>query len=344
MRPCFCMDSFAFTFPSGTTQYCFEASMQDLYDIAPPANTIIISDETVAALHKEKVQAYRMLTFPAGEEHKNWNTIAFLANQLLELGAHRETLLLGLGGGVVTDITGFLASIYMRGIKFAYVPTTLLGMVDASIGGKNGINTGKHKNLLGTIKQPKFILYHTAFLSTLPDEQWSNGFAEIIKYGYIADTRIITNLQQANINWFQKHPQQLSALIAGVADIKNKIVNADEQESGIRQVLNFGHTAGHAFELMHQLPHGHAIGLGMLVAMRLSGHFKSLPPSAMEQLTHLLAQYGLPTIHDYDKQEALEIMRGDKKGKEGIINYILLEKPGIAVVHKLSLEEIRPFL
>lgn len=338
------MRSFAFTFPSGTTEYHYEATIDDLREKAPPATTIIITDENVAKLYAAKLEDYRIITLPAGEEHKTWITVEQLAKKLMELGAHRGTLLAGVGGGVVTDITGFLASVYMRGLKFAFVPTTLLGMVDAAIGGKNGVNVGLHKNMLGTISQPQFILYNTDFLLTLPDEQWSNGFAEIIKYGYIADARILTTLQQSNIAFFQKHPQQLGELIAGAADIKNKIVHADEQETGMRKMLNFGHTAGHAFEMMHNLPHGYAVGLGMMIAMRLSRAYQAMPEPTQHQLADLLMQYGLPVTLDYDPQQALDIMKGDKKGSDGSIDYVLLEKPGVAAIRKLKLAEILPHL
>ena len=338
------MHSYAFTFPSGTTAYHFEAMIEDLHELAPPATSIVITDDTIAALHADKLEGYRMLTIPPGEGSKTGTTIEQLSAQLLELGAHRGTLLIGLGGGVVTDLTGFLASVYMRGIAFAFVPTTLLGMVDAAIGGKNGVNVGVHKNMLGTIRQPQFILFHTEFLLTLPAEQWSNGFAEIIKYGYIADARILTTLSQADVVYFQKHPYQMGELIAGCVDIKNKIIHADEYETGLRKTLNFGHTAGHAFEMLGNLPHGYAVGLGMMVAMRLSGQHKGLADTAKEQLGELLTRYGLPAEIPFDPQQTIEIMRMDKKQKDGHIDYVLIEKPGVAVIHPLTPEEIMPHL
>ncbi len=338
------MRSFAFTFPSGTTEYLYEATIDDLHEAAPPATSIIITDENVAALHAPKLDGYRTIAVPSGEAAKTFSTIEHLAKKLVELGAHRGTMLVGVGGGVVTDITGFLASVYMRGLTFAFVPTTLLGMVDAAIGGKNGVNVDNHKNMLGTIRQPKFILYDTGFLLSLPNEQWSNGFAEIIKYGFIADARILTTLQESNIGYFQKHPQQLGALIAGAADIKNKIVHADEQETGLRKMLNFGHTAGHAFELMHNLPHGFAVGLGMMIAMRLSRAYSGLAEATQHQLADLLLQYGLPIMLDYDPEQALELMKADKKGSDGSIDYVLIEKPGVASIRRLTLAEILPHL
>ncbi len=334
------MRTFPFSFPSGTTEYLSEATMDDLREKAPPKSSVIITDETVAALYGKQLEDYRIINMQAGEAHKTWETVEMIAGRLMELGAHRGTLLIGLGGGVVTDITGFVSSIYMRGVPFAFVPTTLLAMVDAAIGGKNGVNVAMHKNMLGTIRQPSFILYNTDFLLTLPEEQWSNGFAEIIKYGYIADARILTTLQQSDVAYFQKHPHQLAGLIEGCVDIKNKIVHADEHETGLRKMLNFGHTAGHAFEMMGNLPHGYAVGLGMIVAVLLSEKHKALPQATRQQLTSILATYGLPTQIDFDVKEAIEIMRMDKKKDDQGIDYILLEKPGVAVIHKLKPEDI----
>lgn len=335
------MKSYAVTFPSGTTEYIFQSGLDDLRRKAAPASSVIITDENIAALHGDKLGDYRTIVIPAGESAKKWETIELLTNELIRLQAHRKTMLIGLGGGVVTDITGFLASVYMRGVPFAFVPTTILAMVDASIGGKNGVNVGVHKNMLGTIRQPAFIFYHHDFLTTLPDHEWSNGFAEVIKYGFIADTQILNALNQHSINYFQKHPQGLYELIEGCVAVKNKIVQADEHETGLRKVLNFGHTAGHAFETLYHLPHGHAVGLGMLVASRLSEKHLHLPAACTEKLQGLLAKYALPVRLDYDKEQVLQVLQMDKKRNVRGIDYVLIEKAGVAVLKELVPDEIR---
>ncbi len=333
------------TFPSGAaTEYHFEAELADLKRLASPKDTIAITDETVAGFHGDKLKDYRMLTFPAGEAHKTLDTVVKLTEQLLEAGAHRKTLLLGIGGGVVTDVVGYLAASFMRGVAVAFAPTTLLGQVDAAIGGKNGVNVGLHKNMLGTVRQPRFVLFHTGFLKTLPDEHWTSGFAEIIKYGFIADVRILTTLQGGDIAYFKGHPDQLDELIAGSADVKNKIVHADESENGLRRMLNFGHTAGHAFETLYGLPHGYAVGLGMRVAMKLSEHHTALMPDAGEQLLQMLQQYGLPTGLAYNEADVMNLLLADKKRRDDGIEYVLLEKPGVAVTKVLQPEQIREAL
>jgi len=335
------MKSYAATFRSGTTEYIFEASMNDLHRKAPAATSIIITDETIAALHADKLAGYRVITVPSGEQAKSWETIEQLTHALIQHQAHRKTMLIGIGGGVVTDLTGFLASIYMRGVPFGFVPTTILAMVDASIGGKNGVNVGIHKNMLGVIRQPSFILYHLDFLLTLPDAQWCNGFAEVIKYGLIADTQILNGLSQQSLAYFQKHPQGLYDLIDGCVAVKNKIVMADEQENGLRKVLNFGHTAGHAFETLYKLPHGHAVGLGMLVACKLSEKHLGLAASCTEKLVQLLEKYNLPVQLDYDMDLVLDVLQMDKKRNHKCIDYVLLEKAGVAVLKELEPVEIK---
>jgi 3-dehydroquinate synthase len=339
------MTSHAITFTSGdTTQFHFDASAQDMLSLAPPASSIIITDDNVASLFQTELSPYRVLSFPAGEEHKNMAAIGRLAEQLLAAGANRQTLLLGVGGGVVTDVSGYLAASFMRGLPFAFVPTTLLGQVDAAIGGKNGVNLGMHKNMLGTVRQPRFVLFASSWLSLLPEQHWSAGFAEVIKYGFIADTRILSLLQESSLARFQKQADALGELLKGCVDVKNKIVHADEKEDGIRRILNFGHTAGHAFERLLDLPHGHAVGLGMRVAMRLSEKHAGLGPDAAEQLCSLLAQFGLPTTLEFDEDAVMELLLGDKKRSDAGIDYVLLEKPGVAVIKCLQAVEIREAL
>lgn len=332
---------YAFPFPSGPVSYFFEEEWRQLYENAPPEHTILLTDEIVAAVLPDALQPYRRIVMPAGEASKSWETAGGLAQQLMQLEAHRKTGLLGVGGGVVTDMTGLLASVYMRGIAFSFVPSSLLGMVDAAIGGKNGVNHGSHKNMLGTFRQPQFLFYRTELLQTLPDAEWSNGFAEIIKYGCTADARILTMLEEGDVAHFQSRPEQLSALISGCVDVKNKIVNADETESGLRKTLNFGHTAGHAFESLYGLPHGSAVGLGMIVAALLSETFCGLSPDTTAVIRRLLQQYGLPLRLEFDTDKVLENMRLDKKRTAAAVDYVLLQKPGVAQVTELSFEQVR---
>jgi 3-dehydroquinate synthase len=313
---------YTLTFPTGTVQYLFQESFERLQSLYPSQNCIVITDSNIAALYPSLLQPYKTIVLKAGEDAKSWQMIEHIAEELITLEAHRKTLLIGIGGGVVTDITGFVASVYMRGIPFGFVPTTLLGMADASIGGKNGVNLGLHKNILGTVNQPEFILFDTAFLKTLSDEEWSNGFAEIIKYGCLFEPALFEALSNHDIHFYQQHGQALESLIAQCAGWKNKIVLADEKESNIRKLLNFGHTAGHALENSYHLPHGHAVGLGMVIACIISEKVYGLDKGVKSRLIALLEKYNLPTSIKFDIEKVMPLLKMDKKRNTDTIDYI----------------------
>ena len=335
---------YSVTFPGGTVRYLFSSSFEHISQWLNPAECIIITETNVRALYHQLFSDFKaVITIPAAEAHKNFSTILSITQQLLEHQAHRKTFLLGVGGGMVTDITGFIASVYMRGLPFGYVPTTLLGMVDASVGGKNGINIGLQKNLLGTISQPDFILFDTQFLSTLPDEEWSNGFAEVIKYACLFDKELFAELAERDIHYYKNDSAATSALIARCADWKNKIVLADERESGTRKLLNFGHTAGHAFETVCNIPHGHAVALGMLVACHLSEQY-GLDSNIKKQLSDLLKQYGLPTVIQADTDELMKVLTMDKKRGNNGIEFIVLKETGKGEIRNIEFATIRQAL
>jgi len=330
-------------FPSGTVNYYSGTSLQELPEYNAP-HTVLVTDATIAALYPQIFEGRKTLVIPAGEDSKHIETITALSDRLLEMEADRGTLLIGVGGGVITDITGFIASVYMRGIRFGFIPTTLLAMVDASIGGKNGVNLGLHKNVIGTIRQPEFILYDTHFLSTLPTAEWSNGFAEIIKYACIFDADMFHELQGNDLPFYRTDTGALDSIINRCVAWKNKTVTKDEQEKGIRKLLNFGHTAGHAIETLYSLPHGHSVSIGMVVACLLSETYTGLEQGAAKSIRELLQRYGLPHHIQLDPAETMNILKADKKRKGGNINYILLKSIGDAVIHPLPLAAIEKAL
>ncbi len=333
------------TFPSGTVHYHFQSSFAELWTRYDKEQTVLITDEHIAKLHAKLFKGHKLLVVPVGEHSKNPHTITFLAKELLNLEATRKTMLVGIGGGVITDIVGMLGSIYMRGIPFGFMPTTLLGMVDAAVGGKNGINLGHYKNILGSIAQPRFILYDPRFLDTLPDDEWSNGFAEIIKYGCIFDEQLYSELQKNNISYYRDHNDDaLQMLIQRCVAWKNKTVAEDEKETGIRKLLNFGHTAAHAIENLYEIPHGKAVGIGMVIAARVSSQVAGLDEHVVSDLEELLGRYHLPISLKINAKKAIEIMRMDKKRSGDMIDYIVLEKIGKAVVRSLPLTAIEKAL
>lgn len=332
----------SFTFSSAKVDYYFDAAFSGLGKIVSKETSVIITDEHVFTAHRSKFKGWRFIVLQPGEQHKTQATVDSIIRELISFGADRKTTLIGVGGGVVTDITGYVAGIYMRGLPFGFVPTSLLAMVDASIGGKNGVDVGVYKNMVGLIRQPRFLLFDTSLLKSLPEAEWQNGFAEIIKHAAIKDAALFRILQQASVPKFRKDKKLLGELIKRNVLIKTKVVINDEFEQGERKLLNFGHTLGHAIENMYELSHGHAISIGMAYAALLSEEIKGFRQT--EELADVLSKYGLPTYTEFDTHKAFGILRKDKKKDKDNINYILLEKIGKGVIHSLPFGELEDTL
>jgi len=305
---------------------------------------VVIADATVAGLHLDRLRAglgrnaLDVVTVPGGEASKSWAELERLVDRLLALTIDRNTLVLALGGGVIGDLAGFTAAILLRGIDFVQLPTTLLAQVDSSVGGKTGINTAAGKNLVGSFYQPKLVLADIACLGTLPARELRAGYAEMVKHAAIADRPMF--------EWFEAHG---GAVLAGDAEAraiavhhscatKARIVGADERESGMRAHLNFGHTFGHALEAEtgfgERLLHGEAVGLGMVLAMRLSERVLGCPADDTARLAAHLRASGLPTRLGeiaggrIDARAALAHMAHDKKARAGRPSFILARRLG----------------
>ncbi|MEN6501573.1 MAG: 3-dehydroquinate synthase, partial [Tenuifilaceae bacterium] len=250
----------------------------------------------------------------------------------------------GIGGGVVCDITGFVASTYMRGVRFGFVATSLLAQVDASIGGKNGVNLDGYKNIVGTFNQPQFVICDTSLLKTLPETELSNGFAEMVKHALIADAPQF-NILESNTNRLNTCDLELlDSLVASSVGVKASIVTADERESGERKKLNFGHTWGHAVEKVTGIPHGQAVSIGMAFASQLSAEKGLLTPDECHRITSLLIALNLPVSIKANTNNIFEALQRDKKRCSNAIDFILLEGIGKAVIKSLSLVEIKEFI
>lgn len=327
-----------FSFSTATVNYFFDADFALLEKLVSKDNAVVVTDENVQSVNKRKLKGWKTIVMPAGEKFKVQSTADDIIRQLIELGADRKTTLIGVGGGVVTDITGYVAGIFMRGIKFGFVPTSILAMVDAAIGGKNGIDVGLYKNMVGLIRQASFLLFDYSFLKTLPREEWVNGFAEVIKHACIKDVAMFTLLEENKLTTFQRDPEALGSLIQRNVLIKTKVVVQDEFESGDRKLLNFGHTLGHAIENLYQIPHGHAVSIGMGVACKISEQVLGFKDAARVQ--NVLKKYGLPPQFEFDKEQAMKIMLNDKKRENQSINYVLLKRIGKAVITPLPVAEI----
>ena len=302
--------------------------------------TIFITDENVYAAHPEKFSGWQSIVIKAGEQFKNQQTVDSIIKQLIDLHADRQTFIVGIGGGVITDIAGFVASVYMRGVKFAFVPTSILAMVDASIGGKNGIDVGVYKNLVGVINHPEFLLYDYSFLETLPDEEWVNGFAEIIKHACIKDADMFQFLEKHSIMKFQASLEDTAAIIKRNVEIKYNVVVNDEKETGERKLLNFGHTIGHAIENTSGLPHGHAISIGMIAACQISEAINDFDSAATKRIADLLVKYELPVSFTSDKQQTWEILLHDKKKSGSSMSFVVLDTIGAASIKSMPLDQL----
>lgn len=331
-----------YSFSSKKSVYYFDAEFTLLEQLVDPSRTVLITDENIFNSHKNKFNGWNLIVLKPGEENKVQSAIDAVIRQLIAFQADRKFYIVGIGGGVVTDIAGYAASVYMRGLRFGFVPVSLLAMVDASIGGKNGIDVGPYKNLVGTIRQPEFLLYDSSFLKTLPVTEWINGFAEIVKHACIKDTRLFRVLERNTLNNFQKDRSALDKIIQRNALLKTDVVIADEFEKGERKLLNFGHTWGHAIETKLRIPHGHAVSIGMVMACRLSEKLTGFKHTS--RVIDVLEKYGLPVSAEVNKNEVFGVLKMDKKKDSSSMNYVLLKDIGKAVVKKIPLDELEQLI
>jgi 3-dehydroquinate synthase len=336
------MNPETFTFSKKSVDYFFSASIRQLVKLADKKNAVIITDDHVFDAHKEKLKGWNVISLKPGEEYKVQATVDSVIDTLIQMQVDRNTTLIGVGGGVITDLTGYIASVYMRGINFGFVPTSLLAMVDASVGGKNGIDVGQFKNMVGVIRQPSFLLYDISLLNTLPVSNWSDGFAEIIKHACILDAKAFSMLEGEDIASIRKKKELLSFIIKRNALLKTKVVQKDEFEKRDRKLLNYGHTLGHALETQYELSHGQAISLGMVYAAKLSEHLLGFKDA--NRVASLLEQYGLPIEAAFKMDKVLAILRMDKKRVSKHMNYVLLEKVGKGVIHPIELRKLELLL
>ena len=307
-----------------------------------PPQVVVISDRRVARLHGAGALdslaaaglAPVLLTTPPGERAKTWAVVARLARELLARGAHRSTPVIALGGGVVGDLSGFLASIFMRGLPFIQVPTTLLAMVDAAIGGKTAINLPEGKNLLGTFHQPRLVVIDPEFLRTLPRAERLNGLAEVLKAGFIRDRDLLMELHAAGARVFSDEAA-LTGTIFRAAAIKAQVVSRDEREGDLRRILNFGHTLGHGLEQASRfrLAHGRGVAWGMAAALTLSERLAGLDATEAEWGRRLIRDFGLlQPLPELDPEAVMAALRLDKKRQETGVPFVLLPRLGEAVI------------
>ncbi len=308
------------------------------------ARRVIVTDANVARLHRHRFPPAEVITIGTGEKNKTLESVAHIYRELIRLEADRFTFLVAIGGGLVCDAAGFAASTYMRGIPYGFVATTLLAQVDASVGGKNGVNFDGFKNMVGVFNQPRFVICDLNLLKTLPPGELANGLAEIVKHAAICDSAYFDAIENNVSRIDALDPAFIEELVLKSVLIKSQVVNRDEKEAGERRKLNFGHTFGHAIEKCTALAHGEAVSIGMVLAARFSQQRTGFPPESRMRLTALLHRLGLPTELPTAPDAVLQALGKDKKRQGESVHFVCLERLGRAVVQPIELSDLSTFL
>ena len=309
----------------------------------PGSGVVIITDDNVLDIYGDRFPQFPVFSIEPGERSKMFEVIELLAEKLLSAGIDRTGFILAIGGGVVCDVAGFLASIYLRGIRCAYVSSTLLSQVDASTGGKNGINLGNTKNVLGNFRQPEFVICDPSMLHTLPDEEFFSGLAELIKTAIIGNERLFEMIERNHEGILRRDTELLSLMIGMSVNFKASVVSEDEKESGLRRILNFGHTYGHAIEISGLARHGFAVASGMEIATSFSLLKGLISEREASRIRDLLNQFNLLREYNIPDYQIEQLILHDKKKTGTDLHFIFVNGIGKAVVEKIPVAEVLSF-
>lgn len=326
---------------SGISTILIGERMANLPLYAPEERMVIVSDENVYRLYGHDFPKVPVIQIGTGEKNKTLETVSSVFERLIDLEVDRGGFIVGIGGGLVCDLAGFVASTYLRGLSFGFLASTLLAQVDASVGGKNGVNFGGYKNMIGVFNQPRFVICDLELLATLSNQDVGCGLAEIVKHAAIADPDMFSFLETKTDQILNLEASSIERLIYDSVVIKSSIVNRDEKEAGERRKLNFGHTFGHAVEKVTGVPHGQAVSQGMAVAADLSVKRGLLSADEQRRIEGLLRQLDLPVRLQTRPDRLLEALGKDKKRQGDLIHFVLLKGIGQAVVEPIPLQEIR---
>ncbi len=332
--------------PRGNSSRIFiGGSIEQFKELIGERDTIILTDENLDGFYGHKFQGYKKIVIGTGESIKNLSTIEEIVHTMIELGADRNSFLLAVGGGVVCDIAGMVASIFMRGIDFGFVSTSLLSQVDASVGGKNGVNIRGFKNMVGLFNQPQFVICDHDLLSTLPREEYINGLGEVVKSACLGGDDFFSFLENQVLEILNMKSEEVHEMVSRSIVFKAGVVEQDERESGMRKILNLGHTIGHGLEKIKQIPHGFAIAAGMKAVAQISVQKGLLAHDSELRINSLLNRLGLKsslkdimTVQDLD--DLMRAMSKDKKKRGGTLEFILLEDFGKPVIEKIKIQEL----
>jgi 3-dehydroquinate synthase len=308
---------------------------------------VAVTDPNVEALYGDVIRAHAadLIVIPTGEENKTFATVETIHRRLIEIGADRKSYILGMGGGIVTDVTGFAASTYLRGVEFGFVATTLLAQVDASVGGKNGVNVAGYKNMAGVFNQPDFVLCDTGVLATLSPREFRAGLAEMIKAGIIADPALFETLENHSPEELLADPGLLGRAIVAAIKVKAAIVDADEREAGERRKLNLGHTVAHAIEhLTRRYNHGEAVGAGLAAIAGVSVKLGLTDQTTRRRILRTLERAGLPTGTEIPTSEIMKALTRDKKVEGGALWLVAVAGIGDVAIRRTAIEELAGLL
>ena len=327
----------------GTSKILVGESLKNVSKYLPEnKKLVIITDTNVRKIYGHQFPEGNIIEIGIGEDNKTLDTIKVIIGQMLEMELDRTSFVLGIGGGIVCDITGFVASVFMRGVDFGFVSTTLLAQVDASVGGKNGVNFEGFKNMVGVFALPKFVICDTKMLQTLPKDEVLSGFAEIVKHGAIASNELFCYIEENIEKALDLDPIVVDHFVYESNKIKSTVVNGDARERGERRKLNFGHTFGHAIEKVTKISHGKAVSIGMVVAAELSVQKGLMQKSEAKRLKDVLKRMNLPVdTAGLDKDKALEAMKHDKKREGNSVHFILLEEIGKAQIQGITFDDLK---
>lgn len=303
-----------------------------LQSLLPEKRVIVISDTNIDRTHNDIIATYEHILIGQGEQAKSFSTLEEIYRQLIDMGADRSTFILGVGGGIVTDIAGFVATTYMRGVEFGFVTTTLLGSVDASVGGKNGVNVGGFKNMVGTFSQPKFVVCDVSLLHSLPSREFRAGLAEVLKTAILGDAELFEILERTSFDELRGDDALLEDVILHSVQVKASVVAEDEREGGRRRILNLGHTLAHAIEkCSRKYNHGEAVAIGLYHTTRAALAQNLIGKSDADRIFALIGRYGFDTELPVERKQLLKAIEGDKKRKGNTIHLIYPTKIGDVV-------------
>lgn len=328
---------------SASSEVLVGANWESVKELLPGSGVVIITDNNVKRIYGDNFPEFPVFSVKPGEVSKKIEVIESLAERLLESGIDRTGFILGIGGGVVSDLAGFLASIYMRGIRCAFVSTSLLSQIDASTGGKNGVNLGSTKNLLGCFRQPEFVICDPAMLKTLPEDEYFSGLAELIKAAIIGNDKLFDIIEKNRDALVKRDTDLLSMIISMAVNFKASVVSEDETETGLRRMLNFGHTYGHAIELYKSFRHGYAVAAGMALATEFSLTRGFITKAECERIINLLKAFNLLRRHDIPDNQIGQLILHDKKKAGSDMYFVFSAGIGKAVIEKIRVSEIIDF-